>query len=253
MRIGVPIQTAVLEALHVVPAADATVNAVIRDVLGNKEDTADTVDGNDSSVMRYIKGLMSMHNIPAKDASANVRVRDVVGDKEDTYDAAFDSTTKSLVAKVKGVLFHLRAAAADTVSNSYMREVVGSKIDTEQATVTAEASLMRYMKALIQELAQRGTSEMASAMTTSNTVEDVVNITDKGVLTGISQHSEGADPGRIVVTIDGVEIFALGQFTYDSQANSLAFNHRFNTSLQVEHANVGGSVEINTIVAYTID
>jgi len=320
MRIGVPVQTAVVEALHVVPAADvvtnvhvrdvvgnkedgqatdsslevhslmsflkgalllstvpaadATANSFLRDVVGNKADAAQTTVGTTRSIIAYVKGVLNAlathvsalgthdgkldtvdgyHGVPTADVTTNAHMRDVVGNKEDTLDFGAASTTKSLMAKVKGTQSVLSAPTPDSTASAKMRDVVGDKADTEQATVVDTASVMRYMKALIQELAQRGTAQMASAMTATNTPSDVVNITDKGVLTGISQHSEGADPGRIIVTIDGVEIFALGQFCYDSQAASLAFNHRFNTSLLVEHANVGASVEINTQVAYTID
>jgi len=51
--------------------------------------------------------------------------------------------------------------------------------------VVTTASLMAYMKALIQELDQRKVANMVLTTTHSTTYEDVLNITDKGVLTRI--------------------------------------------------------------------
>ena len=45
-----------------VPGADAVANALERDVIGNKADTASTTLANTTSLMRYIKGILNNTN-----------------------------------------------------------------------------------------------------------------------------------------------------------------------------------------------
>ncbi len=47
-----------IDGYHDVPTADATTDAVIRDVIGRKTDTANVTVGTGSSLMRYVKGIL---------------------------------------------------------------------------------------------------------------------------------------------------------------------------------------------------
>ena len=63
-KIGTPSSSvsadiAVVDGYHDVPTADATTDAVIRDVVGRKTDTANTTVGTTSSLMRYVKGILN--------------------------------------------------------------------------------------------------------------------------------------------------------------------------------------------------
>lgn len=194
----------------------------------------------------------ALHVVPVADVVDNAYIRDVVGNKADAKSSSV-TTDKSVMTYVKGAVFANNVPSADAVANGQLADVVGNKADTEQATVVDTASLVRYQKALIQELAQRGTPKMVRVATTSDTLSDVLNITDKGVLTGIVQNSGGADVGYLKITIDGVVMYAEALFVGNNKTQSLAFNHRFNTSLRVEHENSGDVVTISTFVSYTTD
>lgn len=52
-------EVTVIDGYHDVPAADATANAQMRDVIGNKSDAAQTVIGTTRSIIAYIKGLLT--------------------------------------------------------------------------------------------------------------------------------------------------------------------------------------------------
>lgn len=55
-------QVLVIAAALAVPAADAVTNTYMRDVIGNKTDTANTTVGLTSSLMRYVKGILNRVN-----------------------------------------------------------------------------------------------------------------------------------------------------------------------------------------------
>jgi hypothetical protein len=121
----------------------------------------------------------------------------------------------------------------------------------------------------------RAVAKMTSAtMTSINDTADlayvnVVNITDKGILTGISQVLSGAaagssigQNGKLKLIIDGTTVFD-GAFnvttdttTAQNWGNSLAYNHQFVTSLQIQHcfaAALTAGRTVSTFVSYTTD
>ncbi|KKM64728.1 hypothetical protein LCGC14_1498500 [marine sediment metagenome] len=121
--------------------------------------------------------------------------------------------------------------------------VTGSPSDSIVTFTTSQATLTSYAKGMIQELDQRTVGKTTTTATVSISSVDVVNISDKGVLTGLLQMMQDvttdANGGRIVITIDGVIILSVTGFTIfytgdegDGTNNSLAFNHRFDTSLK---------------------
>ncbi len=153
---------------------------------------------------------------------------------------------------------------ADAVTNAFMRDVLGIKTDAAVEVVSAVNSLMAYIKGLTQELDQRSVAKVAWALDSTNSFTDVLNLSDKGVLTGIFQAlqlsdvASGTEQGGIRLTIDGVlkwtEPNFSEKFTTDGSASfaSLSFNHRFDTSIQVEAKNSGNTISVWTSVAYTI-
>lgn len=110
MRINVPPTSVVLEdavavidGYHDVPAADAVTNGEMRDVIGNKTDSARNSVGATYSIMGNVKGLINLHPVPGADATTNYHVRDVAGNKTDTAQTTV-GTTRSLMGYLKGVL-----------------------------------------------------------------------------------------------------------------------------------------------------
>ena len=116
-----------LLARNLVPAADSASNTNVRDVVGNKTDTN---AGN---------SLLARQLVPTADSATNVNIRDVVGNKTDT------NAGNSILSR------HL-IPTADVVTNVNMRDAVGGKADTAQYDSGTTSSLMRYMRALIDQV-----------------------------------------------------------------------------------------------------
>jgi len=162
--------------------------------------------------------------------------------------------------------------AADSSDNVDVADVIGNKTDTPVEAVGTMKSLMAYIKGLIQELDQRSTPKFGYGTTTSTGWADVVNITDKGVLTGIAAYIEilaGNEKGvEVNVVIDGsTELTTNNNGIGCYMANdtnraagmtaSIPCNHRFNTSLRVQirvnSLSGGGTPTAYGIVSYTTD
>ena len=118
-----------------------------------------------------------------------------------------------------------------------------------------DKTLMAYLKGVITRLSLEHTPVLAEGSTSSSSYVNVVDISDTGVLTGISQSLGGAGAdGYIKVWIDGTALQGDPvQFTPDGGGNSLAFHHRFFTSLRVQHKLDGAAVGVYTMVSYTVD
>lgn len=112
---------------------------------------------------------------------------------------------------------------------------------------------------LTQEAEQRNVGKIYQGNINNATFADVVNITDKGVLTGISQQCTAytADGrGYIKLVIDGTQVVSdpFLNFYEAGDHRALRFQHRFNTSLQVQHKiNAADLGTVHTFVACTID
>ncbi len=183
-----------------------------------------------------IEVIDAFHDVATANAVTNTVISDVIGNKTD---AAVGSvgTTKTIMAHTKGVL-------TDT----------GTTLPAAITAVTTGIDAI-HDQTLV------GVCTKTSNITTSYT--DVVNISDKGVLTGASQwlyHGESVVYGATIkITIDGVELVEITSFAAMDGApewniaNSLSFNHRFDTSLQVEHKSTLADKAANTAVSYTTD
>lgn len=171
--------------------------------------------------------------------------------------------------KVGGILARLGAAvgvsisadiAAVKVDTADVRTDVTALHDTDVPAIKAETALIvADTDVLQQEWAKRNVSQVAQTNVANNTYADIVNISDKGVITGMMGYIYSfTDVGNVefIITIDGVaiitEIFLY--FSATGQANSLSFNHRFNTDLRVQirisAVDKGG---FRGLVAYTKD
>ncbi len=130
------------------------------------------------------------------------------------------------------------------VDNLHDTDVPAVKTDTGNiVTDTNELQL---------ELAQRNTGVIAwdSNANTGN-YEDIVSISDKGVLTGISSGNNIAATMDILVTIDGGALTVINHDIIGDLVTSFSFNHRFDTSLRVQHKADAGIMESD--VMYTTD
>lgn len=137
----------------------------------------------------------------------------------------------------------------------------GADVSTDIAAVkTDTTAILADTVTLDTERAQREVSKMAVDDNATDSFEDIVNITDKGVLTGISQiitTFTAASNVQLNIVIDGVTVFdslTINNFVTIGDTISFAFNHRFDTSLLVQHkvsSNSKGTVR--SFVMYTTD
>ncbi len=144
-----------------------------------------------------------------------------------------------------------------------MADKPGGILATIKDLITRAKGLDEIRDAIALEFDQKQVGVIAyDANSQAATYEDVVNISDKGVLTGITSlvfSTSNAHDGTILVTIDGGALTAMAVFSrvpnLDDTTNSqsLSFGHRFDTSLRVQHKKSNGLDNIYTSVAYTID
>lgn len=242
MRITVPPVSVALEAAlavvdgyHDVPTADAVTNTHMRDVAGNKTDAVAQTPGDVYSAMAYLKGLCALHDVPVADAVEYRHMRDSVGVKSDAAQTTV-GTTRSLMGYLKGVLNQIAAHITALATHDGKLDTVDGLVDNLEA-----------------ERLQRAVGKAVAVVTSLATYADVVNITDKGVLTGITSVPSGTQAISLRITIDGGTPIELLNVTANVEGVGIAFNHRFDTSLQVEHklAAVDGSGR--TICTYTVD
>jgi hypothetical protein len=163
-------------ANQAVPTADATANALERDVIGNKTDASVTTVGTTKSLMAYLKGAINWLTVPSADATANASTADVVGNKTDAAVTTV-GTTKSIIAYAKGILAwigtitnsggtatigavlgdfanttliaKLNVPTADATANVSVTEVVGNKTDAAVTSIGADKSIVGYIKGVL--------------------------------------------------------------------------------------------------------
>ena len=135
----IPASIVVIDEYHDVPAADATLNAQINEVIGNKSDAAQTTVGTTRSLVSYLKGvlnqivtLLGRHEVTTADATTDAYIRDVVGRKTDTQNTTI-GTTSSLMRYVKGILTMLQngtygLSALETLVDG-LETSIGSEFD----------------------------------------------------------------------------------------------------------------------------
>lgn len=190
------------------PGADAAGATEMAEVIGNKADTVNQTIGTTSSIMRYVKailtnisstrggyldklnitgnvanqgsvdGIVTDVALPGADAAGITEIGEVIGNKSDTANQTI-GTTSSIMRYVKALLTNLTSARAgyldklnisgnvasqgsvdiidpyfdvpgvDSAANTLERDVVGNKGDTQTMTVGSTQSLAAYIKGLV--------------------------------------------------------------------------------------------------------
>ena len=183
-------------AKWLVPTVDSTANADIGDVIGNKTDAQQQTVGTTRSIMGYLKGVLTAFLVSSADGTANVDVTDVVGNKADTTNTTI-GTTSSIMRYVKGILsrvdvllssratqtsvdtidaFH-DVPVADVADNVVMSDVVGNKSDAAVTTVGVVASVIAYVKGLLNRIgAPAGASVSADILVIKNLVDSTETV-----------------------------------------------------------------------------
>lgn len=199
---------AAVVANQAVPSADATANALERDVVGNKTDAAVTTVAATKSLMAYLKGAINWLTVGGVDAVANASAADVIGNKTDAS-VYVPGTTNSLAAYAKGTAnLQERVAfksAATMVNAQTMFTVAGGPIQIiALASVCATgndgtASTLQYNITPTSGSAQ--TISGASASLASATAGASVTLAGTALATAALYNANGpnliANPGTI--------------------------------------------------------
>jgi hypothetical protein len=138
-------------AAELLPVVDSTANANTFDVIGRKDDAAQTTVGATRSIVAIVKGILSWITVPSTNATTNTNISEVVGSKADTAKTTADGEG-SLIRYIKGILSLLTIPTADATTNTNHRDVIGNKEDAAVTTVGTTKSAMAYLKGLINEV-----------------------------------------------------------------------------------------------------
>lgn len=179
-RIGTPTGVSVsadlvtIDALFDVTTADSTADATIRDVVGRKTDTSQTTVGTTSSIMRYVKGIITLLG----SGGGNNILSDL---------AVIDTNVDTLVtrlgvpagASVSADLVVIDAffdvPAIDATTNAQMRDVIGNKSDAAQTTVGTTRSTIAYVKGLLNRIGAPAGASIAADIAATNTTVNTIN------------------------------------------------------------------------------
>ena len=205
------------------------------------------------------KTLSALSPIMNKDANGNF---DSGSDSLEAIRDAVDGITNSINTR-------LNVPTANATDNVYERDVIGNKTDTlrDSGGVATDKSLASYIKGLVQEMHQRYVPKAAMGSTDQTNWTQVISVTDKGVLTGVTQYLNGTNGGYggIKIVIDGVvileaedfcQIYMYQQFQVSvswCRTGSLSFNHRFNSQLTIYAKSSAQYSYVTTISSHTID
>ncbi len=209
--------------------------------------------------------MQIIHNDNSVGASPELEVRQITDFVGSTGTFTVTAFGANVEAEDWFIILHesIVVPTADAANDVFVTDVVGRKTDAAVEVVGTTKSVQAYGKGLTQELAQRNVSKTVIVAVASVAWGDIVNITDKGVLTGLSQvpsleiAADGA--GAIRYTIDGtlvvtITVFSQVDATQDlAVSGCLSLNHRFDTSLRVEAKGTNATIVHHTTAAYTID
>ena len=226
--------------MAVTPVKDTTSNDYSSQVVGNKEDTAVTTAGTTSSLMAYLKGLITLtgngETVQAADATDNTYSKDVVGNKTDAAVSAV-GTTRSLVAYIKGVVTAVcttlpglhAVPTADATTNANARDVIGNKTDAAVTAKAANKSLVGYVKGIL------------------DWIGTLANTGGTASLGAILGDFSGTD----LVTRLGTLLTATGISTTFVVKKTLTSSAVVQTGVDVTAASTGGALELLNVILQT--
>jgi len=190
---------------------------------------------------------------------------------------AIYSDTGNIRADVTEILSDLETIASDLVATDAVVDAIYSdtgNIRTDVTEILSDLETIASDLVLVDGIvdtiysdttamnARIATRMIVSDASTGNASDStVINISDIGVLTGITQILEAIDAadGSLTVRVDGVQLIDTDTFTPNPHAasdvvvTSLAFNHPFETSLNILQQKSVAAGTITTFVAYTTD
>jgi hypothetical protein len=165
------------------------------------------------------------------------------------------------VTSVYGLLAGI--ARALTVFRRYIM-MIGVTADDAVLKVSDTDIISAYVKGLVQRADQGSVPKMVQVAGGNGALADIVNILDKGILTGLSIEAiyiTGAKPiGYLKITIDGEVIFVETAVIFATSSaaypvyRTIPFNHPFSTSLRIEgKCSNTATGTINFLASYTVD
>lgn len=147
----------------------------------------------------------------------------------------------------------------DSTDNVNARDVSGNKDDTLIDELASDVSNIAYTKGLVNVVQKLRTAKIYQGSAAGTGWADIVNLTDKGILSGISflcMAFTAQGYGQVDVNIDGVTLISAAflWFTKIGDSRALPCILKFETSLVVKvKINAGSLGTVQGMCAVSID
>jgi len=247
-------------------AADLVIDKIYSDSGNIRTDVTDILSDLETVKSDLVLADAVVDKIYSDTGNIRTDVTEILSDLETTnsdlvaLDAVADkiySDTGNIrtdVAKIYSDTGNIRTDATEILSDL---ETIASDL------VIADAIIDDIYSDTTAMLARLATGKMVSDANASSASDStVIDISDIGVLTGITQMLvalEAVD-GTLTVRVDGVQLITSGHFTTyphasisDVVVNTMPFNLPFETSLHINHQKSVATGTLYTFVSYTTD
>ena len=248
----------VVAANLLVPTADVATNTAMRDVVGNKTDAAiaDTIEGAAATTQSLDALAKAILQRLGADSANNTAATTLTASNADG----------SVLERQEYLQTTQNVPVADAVTNVLMRDVVGIKTDAGVQAVTTTASLMAYIKAILDQLS--GTAGLttfpaealaANAVSLAEVLRWIQNGVRSGTGTALATNESLVD---VLYAANGIAVFPAAQLpannvsiaevlreAYDQQEKAVV-----NTTAALVNGTTiftiaGGPIEILSLVA----
>ena len=241
-----------------VPTADAVTNTAMRDVVGNKTDAAiaDTIEGaaaTTQSLDALVKAILQRIGADSANNTAATTLTASNADGSVLERQEYLQTTQAV-------------PVADAATNALMRDVVGIKTDAGVQAVTTTASLMAYIKAILDQLSGAAglttfpaEALAANAVSLAEVLRWIQNGVRSGTGTALATNESIVD---ILYAANGIAVFPAAQLPANNVSIAEVLREKYdqqekavtNTTATLVNGTTiftvaGGPIEILSLVA----
>ena len=245
----------VVDGLLDVPAKDATTDAYMREVVGKKDDTAQTTVGTTRSIIAYIKGLLNqVAKIPKSDAAVTWNSTALQSIQDEAEDALEGENLDHLQA-VTTVAADMTAEVAD---GSVISRMLSKTSDTSTYDPTTDAQEMISDKlggfsgdgGAAQDDSTKASLDLAHTDLDAIIVGTITNATAADVATDVVGMRTAADNGyedMINIVGEGGHVYTAEAATEPGDDVSIMGGLRYVSDMIKKAGGMGGGVATKTL------
>lgn len=245
----------VIDGYHDVPSKDSTDDAQIRDVVGKKEDDAQTAVGTTRSIIAYIKGLLNqVAKIPKSDAAVTWNSTALQSIQDEAEDALEGENLDHLQA-VTTVAADMTAEVAD---GSVISRMLSKTSDTSTYDPTTDAQEMISDKlggfsgdgGAAQDDSTKASLDLAHTDLDAIIVGTITNATAADVATDVVGMRTAADNGyedMINIVGEGGHVYTAEAATEPGDDVSIMGGLRYVSDMIKKAGGMGGGVATKTL------